>query len=202
MLRFKMRPPSVGGSPKRTKLVYITLRQLGSGANVDLNISFWLPRLIEFLPSTSFLFFMSKTSKEILGMLFQSRCLDISRPPNPSTNSGGTPDSAFFFSGRFGSQEGPRIPKWVAQVNGNNGYNLRSNSWCVYVDTCPGCGSKPVVPFWGRCTTHFRTYSSGDWDVHWGLTGLSIHDTGHHLHLYVPSAIGGPACRAGYGRLA
>ena len=31
-----------------------------------------------------------------------------------------------------------------------------------------GCGSKPMVPFWGRCTTHFRTYSSGDWDVHWG----------------------------------
>ena len=29
-------------------------------------------------------------------------------------------------------------------------------------------GSKPMVPFWGRCTTHFRTYFSGDWDVHWG----------------------------------
>ena len=25
-----------------------------------------------------------------------------------------------------------------------------------------------TVPFWGRCTTHFRTYFSGDWDVHWG----------------------------------
>ena len=24
------------------------------------------------------------------------------------------------------------------------------------------------VPFWGRCTTHFRTYFSGDSDVHWG----------------------------------
>ena len=22
-------------------------------------------------------------------------------------------------------------------------------------------GSKPMVPFWGRCTTHFRTYFSG-----------------------------------------
>ena len=21
---------------------------------------------------------------------------------------------------------------------------------------------------WGRCATHFRTYFSGDWDVHWG----------------------------------
>ena len=30
-----------------------------------------------------------------------------------------------------------------------------------------GCGSKPI-PFWGRCTTHFRTYFGGDWDVHWG----------------------------------
>ena len=27
---------------------------------------------------------------------------------------------------------------------------------------------KPMVPFWGRCTTHCRTYFSGDWDVHWG----------------------------------
>ena len=25
-----------------------------------------------------------------------------------------------------------------------------------------------MVPFWGRCTTHFRTYFGGDWDVHWG----------------------------------
>ena len=24
------------------------------------------------------------------------------------------------------------------------------------------------IPFWGAwCTTHFRTYSTGDWDVHW-----------------------------------
>ena len=27
--------------------------------------------------------------------------------------------------------------------------------------------SKPMVPFWGRCTTH-STRFSGDWDVHWG----------------------------------
>ena len=26
---------------------------------------------------------------------------------------------------------------------------------------CSACGSKPMVPFWGRCTTHFRTYFSG-----------------------------------------
>ena len=24
------------------------------------------------------------------------------------------------------------------------------------------------IQFWGRCTTHCRTYFSGDWDVHWG----------------------------------
>ena len=29
-----------------------------------------------------------------------------------------------------------------------------------------GCGSKPMVPFWGRCTTHFGVYFTGDWDVH------------------------------------
>ena len=27
-----------------------------------------------------------------------------------------------------------------------------------------GCGSKPMIPFWGN----FRTYFSGDWDVHYG----------------------------------
>ena len=27
----------------------------------------------------------------------------------------------------------------------------------------------------GEFTTHFRTYSSGDWDVHWGLTGVLTH---------------------------
>ena len=36
-----------------------------------------------------------------------------------------------------------------------------------------GCGSKPMVPFWGRCTTHFKTYFSGDWDVHWGYGSLT-----------------------------
>ena len=32
-----------------------------------------------------------------------------------------------------------------------------------------GRGSTPMVPVWGRCTTHFRAYFSGDWDVHWGF---------------------------------
>ena len=30
-------------------------------------------------------------------------------------------------------------------------------------DTC--CGSKPIAPFWGRCTAHL-VHFSGDWDVH------------------------------------
>ena len=34
--------------------------------------------------------------------------------------------------------------------------------------------SKPMVPSWGRCTTHFRTYFSGDWGVHWGY-GILTH---------------------------
>ena len=39
---------------------------------------------------------------------------------------------------------------------------LRMNSF--------GHGSKPLVLFWGRCTTHFRIYFSGwiESDVHWG----------------------------------
>ena len=33
-----------------------------------------------------------------------------------------------------------------------------------------GCGSKPMVPFWGfLCTTHFRTYFSGDWGYDLGF---------------------------------
>ena len=34
--------------------------------------------------------------------------------------------------------------------------------------------SKPMVPFWGRYTTHVRTYFSGDWDVFWGF-GILTH---------------------------
>ena len=35
-----------------------------------------------------------------------------------------------------------------------------------------GCGVKPVLGSHfgvGEFTTHFRTYFSGDWDVHWGF---------------------------------
>ena len=32
------------------------------------------------------------------------------------------------------------------------------------------------IPFWlvGEFTTHFRTYLSGHWDVHWNLTDLDL----------------------------
>ena len=30
------------------------------------------------------------------------------------------------------------------------------------------------IPFWGRCTTHFRACFSGDWDVYWGY-GILTH---------------------------
>ena len=36
-----------------------------------------------------------------------------------------------------------------------------------------GHGSKRVVAFWGRCTTHFGLYFSGDWDVHYGYRVLT-----------------------------
>ena len=45
---------------------------------------------------------------------------------------------------------------------------------CVMEPLTFGCGSKPMVPFWGRCTTHFRTNCSRDWDVHWGY-GIWTH---------------------------
>ena len=59
-------------------------------------------------------------------------------------NAAGNPD---------GGRKGQWVPTWFCRV---------------LQGTINGCGSKPMVPFWGRCTTHFRTYFSGDWDVHWG----------------------------------
>ena len=45
-----------------------------------------------------------------------------------------------------------------------------------------GGGSKPMGSHFGvgEFTTHFRTYFSGDWDVHWGY-GLLTH---HHIALF------------------
>ena len=39
-----------------------------------------------------------------------------------------------------------------------------------------GRGSTPMGSHFGvgEFTTHFRTYFSGDWDVHWGYGGLTI----------------------------
>ena len=36
-----------------------------------------------------------------------------------------------------------------------------------------------VIPFWGRCTTQFRTYFSGGWDVHWEYGIVTL---GHMLY--------------------
>ena len=45
------------------------------------------------------------------------------------------------------------------------------------------------IPFWGRCTTHFRTNFSQDWDVHWGYGILTHGQIRTHLqpavHLYL-----------------
>ena len=35
------------------------------------------------------------------------------------------------------------------------GPNLDDETPCVNMVVLCGCGSKPMVPFWGRCTTHF-----------------------------------------------
>ena len=54
-----------------------------------------------------------------------------------------------------------------------------------------GCGSKPMVPFWGRCTTHFRTYFGGWIGMFTGNTiWMLIHD---HRNRFGPGAA---ACAA------
>ena len=37
-----------------------------------------------------------------------------------------------------------------------------------------GCQNQWDPILVGRCTTHFRTYVSGDWDVHWNY-GILTH---------------------------
>ena len=49
-----------------------------------------------------------------------------------------------------------------------------------------------MVPFWGRCTT-----SSGDWDVHWGLTDLGFDPRRGQLQ---PEAPFQSSCRPAEGR--
>ena len=54
---------------------------------------------------------------------------------------------------------------------------------CVLLQACQyGCGSQPMIPFWGRCTTHFSLFS-GDTNVHWG-TGLSHVNMSLHLRVF------------------
>ena len=48
---------------------------------------------------------------------------------------------------------------------GGRGSSKETNHMAVVVKTVS-------VPFWGGCTTHFRTYFSGDWDVPWGYGGF------------------------------
>ena len=55
-------------------------------------------------------------------------------------------------------------PQLAEATRVNEGIGSSSGQWDFMLPF--GCVSKPMVPFWGRCTTHFRTYSSGDWDLH------------------------------------
>ena len=61
----------------------------------------------------------------------------------------------------------------------------------AYTGGWDGCGSIPMIPFWDRCATHFRTYFRGDWDVHWGY-GILTHS---HMAISFPSAVGGQSTR-------
>ena len=54
------------------------------------------------------------------------------------------------------SSAGTTVPKTALKWIGDLGHSI----W-LWVKT-------NGIPFWDRCTTHCRTYFSGDWDVHWG----------------------------------
>ena len=64
------------------------------------------------------------------------------------------------------------------------------------------------IPFWAfRCTTHFRTYFSGDWDVHWGYRILTHGHIGipnnplrdkSHFHFHSPTQGSNPRLRASW----
>ena len=49
-------------------------------------------------------------------------------------------------------------PSWTFEVGSLVGYTHMA----VVVKT-------NGIPFWGRCTTHFRTYVGGDLDVRYGI---------------------------------
>ena len=44
-----------------------------------------------------------------------------------------------------------------------------------------GCQHRFGIPFWGGCTTQFRTYFSGGWDVHWAMATRGMDKTLHRL---------------------
>ena len=58
-----------------------------------------------------------------------------------------------------------RYPKWLSLVNGHDDSTFDPYSYTYIIWSWVKTNR---IPFWGRCTTHFRTYFSGDWDVLWG----------------------------------
>ena len=63
----------------------------------------------------------------------------------------------------------------LRQLRGKQSY---ANIAARRESSSPSCQVAVVVKThgissWGRCTTHFRTYFSGDWDVHWGCAVLT-----------------------------
>ena len=58
------------------------------------------------------------------------------------------------------TKPGPWPNKWLPRLF----FFLQKKIGC-------GCQDRFGMPFWlvGEFTTNFRTYFSGDWDVHWGL---------------------------------
>ena len=71
-----------------------------------------------------------------------------------------TPETLGFRQRHVGGTWGPLAPK-SAQAFNMESLSVKTNG----------------IPFWlvGEFTTHFRTYFSGDWDVHWGVTGILTH---------------------------
>ena len=100
----------------------------------------------------------------------------------------GTWSVLWFLGGSYPNTTGTPLSKkgtrsWVPvnQIQGRNVYpctphecpkqtsripaKCRTSIWTKQTQRNPcGCGSRPMVPFWGRCTTHFSLFS-GDWDV-------------------------------------
>ena len=63
-------------------------------------------------------------------------------------------------------------PKW--RFSRSKRRRVGTSDVCFCRKMANSCGSKPMVPLWGRCTTHFKPILVGDWDVHCGY-GLLTH---------------------------